>query len=562
MNTTTTGPAGESGRTEESSAGALTPFRHRAFLLLWTATVASNVGTWMNEVGAGWLMTTLSPTPTAVSMVQAANTLPVFLFALVAGAVADLVDRRRLLIVVNLLMGACAGLFALAVASGLVTTEILIAVTFLLGSGAAFIAPAWQAIVPGLVSKSELKPAIALNSMGINISRAIGPALAGALIVSFGIAAPFALNALSFVAIILALLIWRPATSELVDTLPKERFGPAIRAGLRYAMHSEPVRATLVRAAAFFLFASAYWSLLPLIARTVLDGGATLYGVLMGAVGLGAVVGALVLPKVRALLGPDRTVAAGTVGTAATLGAFAVIDIPAVAIGASFLAGLSWIAVLTTLNASTQTALPGWVRARGLSIFITLFFGCMGFGSLVWGLIAESTGIPVALGLAAVGALLAIPLSRKHHVGGGDELDLSASMHWPEPQTFDADAFDLGPVMTMVEYQVPPKNRAAFLDAIRPIEHARRRNGAFDWYIMEDPEYPDRVLECFIEASWQDHLRHHHRVTGSDRALQERLAMLLQVGTAPRVTHLVPARTKPAASSSLESGSPDDGITS
>lgn len=531
---------------DTATGGALAPFRHRAFTLLWVATVVSNVGTWMSEVGSGWLMTTLDPTPTAVSMVQAAHTLPVFLFALIAGAVADMVDRRWLLIIVNLAMGVVAGLFAIAVAFGAVTSEMLIVVTFLLGAGAAFIAPAWQAIVPGLVDKTQLKSAIALNSMGINISRAIGPALAGVLIVSLGLASPFALNALSFIVIIAALLIWRPVPAEASDGLPRETLVGAIRAGVRYATHSGPLRATLLRAAAFFLFASAYWALLPLIARTVLGGDATLYGLLMAAVGFGAVVGALALPKIRTRLGADRTVAAGTVGTAATLLAFAMVDSQVVAVAASFVAGLSWIAVLTTLNASAQTALPGWVRARGLSIFITLFFGCMAFGSLIWGQVADAAGIQIALMGAALGAVIVVPLVRGAHLGTGDVLDLSASMHWPEPAELKDDAQDRGPVMILISYRVPLANRTAFLDLMRELSQARRRDGAYDWGMMEDTDDAERLVEYFFEANWRDHLRHHHRVTESDMQLQRRIGQLLTAGSQPEVRHLLTAAPEPA----------------
>ena len=414
------------------ASGPWAPFAHRAFAVLWTATVISNVGTWMNDVGAGWLMTELSPSPLVVAAVQAATTLPVFLFALPAGAVADIVDRRRLLLVVNVMLGAAAAGLAALVAWGAMTPALLLLFTFLLGSGAAFLAPAWQAIVPRLVPREELPSAIALNSMGINVSRAIGPALAGALIVAAGLWAPFTVNALSFAAIIAALLWWTPPEAP-PRRLPPEHVAGAIWAGLRHAAANGPLRATLLRAGAFFLFASAYWATLPLIARTVLGGGPTLYGILLGAVGAGAVGGALVLPAIRTSLGTDRTVAAGTLGTALVLALFAVVPSPVVAGAASALAGASWIAVLSSLHVSAQTALPDWVRARGLSVFLTVFFGAMSAGSLLWGQVASTMGIPAALLIAAAGAVVTIPLTWRAKLGQGAGLDLAPSLHWPAP---------------------------------------------------------------------------------------------------------------------------------
>ena len=517
---------------------AWAPFGQAAFVVLWTATVVSNIGTWMHDVGAGWLMTELSPSPLVVAAVQAATTLPVFLFALVAGAVADIVDRRKLLILVNTLMAGVAASLALLVALDLVTPVVLLVFTFLLGTGAAFMAPAWQAIVPRLVPRPQLSSAVALNSMGINVSRAVGPALAGFLIVALGLAAPFAVNAVSFLGIIAALLWWRPPPGP-ARRLPPERVGSAIRAGLRYAVNSGPLRATLIRAAGFFAFASAYWAMLPLIAREVLGGGPTLYGVLLAAVGAGAVLGALVLPKIRAILGPDRAVVAGTLGTAAVLVLFAVVPSMAVATIASALAGLSWITVLSSLHVSAQTALPDWVRARGLSIFLTVFFGAMAGGSLVWGQLASLAGIPTALLIAAAGACLAVPLTWRAKLSQGEAMDLAPSMHWPAPVAVTEEAAAHGPVMIQVRYDVAAADRDTFLDQMRDLARARRRGGGYDWTLMQDAADPERFVETWFEASWLDHLRHHERVTGTDRDLQERIRALHRGENAPRVAHFL-----------------------
>ncbi|MEM8951982.1 MAG: MFS transporter, partial [Pseudomonadota bacterium] len=413
---------------------------------------------------------------------------------------------------------------------------LLLVFTFIFGTGAAFIAPAWQAIVPKLVPREELSSAIALNSMGINISRAIGPALAGFLIVGAGLASPFLVNALSVVGIVAALWWW--SSERTTSTLPPEHIGGAIRAGLRYAVYSGPLKATLVRAAAFFLFASAFWAMLPLIAREVLSGGATLYGILLTSVGAGAVVGAFLLPTIKKRLGADSLVAAGTVGTATVLLIMATVGNQVIAVAATALAGLSWIAVLSSLNVSAQTSLPDWVRARGLSIFLTVFFGSMSLGSLLWGQVASIWTIPVALIIAAVGALALIPLTWRTRLGQGEALDLTPSMHWPEP-VLATDAAPDGPVMIQVTYQVAAPNHQAFQSLMPALANSRRQGVGYRWGLMNDAADPERFVETWWEASWLDHQRHHVRVTKDSRKLQERIKALQSASTEPIVRHFV-----------------------
>ncbi len=525
-------------------ASAWSPFRHRAFAILWGATVVSNVGTWMHDVGAGWLMTSLAPSPFMVALVQAATTLPIFLFALPAGALADMVDRRRILLAVSAIMAVAAAVLGLLVARDLVTPWVLLAFTFVFGAGAAFTAPAWQAVVPQLVPRAELQPAVALNSVGINISRAIGPALGGAAIAAVGIAFPFLLNAVSFLCVIGALLWWQPPPRP-AGGLPGERFMAAMRAGLRYARRSAALKHTLWRAVAFFLFASAYWALLPLIARDLLSGGPALYGVLLGCVGAGAVLGALLLPRLKAWLGPDNLVAAATAGTALTLVLFATVPLREAAAAGSLLAGASWIAVLSNLNVSAQVALPEWVRARGLSLFMMVFFGSMTLGSLVWGQVAEALGIPAALLIAAGGAVVAIALTRRWKLQQGAAMDLSPSMHWPDPVVADGVDPDRGPVMVTIEYRIDPGDAVAFTEAAARLSHARRRDGAYAWGLFADMETPGRYLEYFLVDSWLEHLRQHERVTGEDQRLQEAVNGLHRGDAPPVVRHLLSAEDGP-----------------
>ncbi len=514
------------------------PFHHRTFAVIWTATVVANVGTWMYSAAAAWLMTSLTTHPLMVSLVQVATSLPMFLFALPAGALADIVDKRRFLIVVEVATAVASAVFAALVMFDLVTPLTLLVFMFVVGAASAMTAPPWQSIVPLLVPRNNLPAAVAANSVGINISRAIGPALSGVITAAYGIAAPFWLNAVSNLGTIGALIWWRPP-QHATSRLPAERFASAIRTGIRYTRHNPPLRATLIRAAGFFLFASAYWALLPLVARTQFAGGAEIYGLLLGAIGMGAVGGAFALPLLKAKLGPDRLVAAGTVGTAVTLVLFGVAHNVATALLASVIAGISWIATLSSLNVSAQFALPEWVRGRGLAIYVTMVFGSMALGSVVWGELASMAGLPIAHYLAAAGTLLAIPLTWRWKLQTGTGLDLTPSMHWPTPVVAEDLEERAGPVMVMVEYRIAVKDRHSLLVALERVAAERRRDGAYAWGVFEDAAEPGRFVETFLVESWLEHLRQHERVTQADRLSQERVhRFLLQP---EKITHLISA---------------------
>ena len=517
---------------------AFSAFRHRAFTVLWTATVVSNLGGWMYSAASAWLMTTLDPNPVAVSLVQVATSLPTFLFALLAGALADIVDKRRLLIVVESFITVSSTALAALVWLDLVTPGRLLFLTFLVETGAALTAPAWQSIVPQLVPRQDLPEAVAANSVGVNVSRAVGPALGGVITVAWGIAAPFWANAGSNLGSIGGLLWWRaPQTGQ--RRLPTERVVSALQTGIRYARHSRHLRATLWRAVAFFLFASAYWALLPLVARHQIAGGPKLYGILLGVIGASAIAGAFALPRLKKELGPDRLVAAGTIGTAGALLLFGLARNPATAIAASVLAGISWIAVLSSLNVSAQFALPEWVRGRGLAMYMTVFFGATTLGSAIWGEVASMAGLPAAHFVAAAGALLAIPLTWRWKLQTAQGMDLTPSMSWPAPIVTGHVGNDQGPVMVTVEYRISPKDREAFLTALERLSHERRRDGAYAWGIFEDIADRSRFLETFFVESWLEHLRQHERVTNADRMLQDHIHRLVQ-GT-PKITHLIAA---------------------
>ena len=526
-----------------TAATAWAPFRNRIFAVIWTATVVSNIGGWMYNVASGWLMTSLNPDPFIVSMVQVANSLPMFLFAIPAGALADIVDRRRLLIFGESAIMITSTAFAALVWLHLITPVSLLLFSFIVTVGSAITAPGWQAVVPDLVPKPDLPAAVAANSVGINVSRAVGPAIGGLLVGAIGIAAPFWLNAFSNLGVIVALVWWRLPKNKSGTPLPPERFGNAMRTGLRHARYNPNLSATLIRATAFFVFGSAYWALLPLVTRSQISGGPALYGLLLGTIGASAVGGAFLLRWLREKLGADRLVSIATLASAVATGLFALAHNATTAVVASLIAGASWICAVASLNVSAQIALPEWVRGRGLAVYVTVMFGALTIGSAIWGELAAMVGLTTALLIAAVGAIIAIPLTRAWKVQTGAVEDLSPSMHWPAPITTSAIEPDRGPVLVTVEYHIDPKNREPFLHALGRSARVRRRDGAYDWGIFEDPAEEGRFIETFLTDFWLDHLRQHQRVTEADRII-EQVVRRFQVGDGPKTTHLIGAQPR------------------
>jgi predicted MFS family arabinose efflux permease len=526
----TTAPAGG---VASSPWGA---FSQSAFTVIWTSSIVANIGVAMFDTGSGWLMTNLNATPMAVSMVQVVTTLPMFLFTLPAGALADIIDPRRLLIFVEIIVTILAAIFATVVSLQLATPTALLLTAFLLGVGGALTAPAWSAITPLLVPRDDLDNATAANSVGYNLSRAVGPALGGVVIAGFGIASPFWAFAAGNLVIIVGLLWWRPKR-KCSQSLPAERLTSAVRTGLRYAANSRHLRATLMRALAFFPFASAYWALLPLLARQQMNNGPEVYGALLGAIGLGAIIGSLTLGWLKAAFGPDGLGAVGTLGTALALVLFGLAREPALAFCAAVVAGGSWTIVLATLYVSAQVALPDWVRGRGLAVFLTVYFGAMTAGSAIWGRIAGMEGVSMALLIAAAGAVVAVPLTWRWKLQTAAGLDLTPSMHWRAPVFKQVVENDRGPVLVTVEYRIDPKDRVAFLAAIEEMGYERKRDGAFAWGVFEDPADTGRFVETFLIESWLE-LRHlRERVTNADRMLEEEIRQLL--ASPPNVGFLV-----------------------
>ncbi|MDE2117142.1 MAG: MFS transporter [Betaproteobacteria bacterium] len=514
------------------------PLRNRVFRMLWIASIVSNIGSWMHEVGAGWLMTSLAPSPLMVALVQAATTAPVFLLALPAGALADIVDRRRYLITSQVWMMITAATLGALTLSGMTTAPILLIFTFALGIGTAMMMPAWGAITPELVQRSELQAAIGLNTIGMNVSRSVGPALAGLIVAAAGAGTVFILNAISFLAVIAALKSWQ--RTPTVSELPAERVFGAIRTGLRYALYSPELRAVLTKGAAFFVFASASWALLPLIVRQELNSGPGIYGLFLACLGVGAIAGALLLPRVRARVSRDGIVAGATGLYSIAMLALAHSGNVYAAGTAMLVTGVAWISVVSSLMTAAQTALPGWVRARGLALFWVVFMGGMAAGSTLWGQIASWVGIPYALTVAAVGALLGIAATWTYRIGQHDMADLSPSIYRPAPMLADDLEIDRGPVMVTVEYRIDPARADEFAKIMHQrMRRIRRRDGAFMWELFNDIEDPDRMVECFMVESWLEHLRQHERATIADREVIEKTRAFHLGSELPKVAHLV-----------------------
>jgi MFS family permease/quinol monooxygenase YgiN len=518
-------------------ASAWSPLRESVFRALWIATVVSNIGTWMQDVGESWLMTSLTPSPVLVALVETAGSLPVVLVALPAGALADVVDRRRLLLVMQSWMVVAAGAMGVLALMGHMTPARLLSLTFLLGIGTAMSNPAWQAITPELVRPAELPAAIALSGVGINIARAFGPALGGLIVAASGPWAVFFLNAASFIAIMVVIYRWQPAPRR--SKLPPEDLIAAMRTGTRYLRHSPEMQTVLVRSGIFVVCASALWALLAQQARRHLGLGSFGYGLLLGCIGLGAIVGAWLLPKVRERLSMNQLVAAGTVGFALATISLAYVHSFAVLAVALAGGGVAWIAVLSSLNVSAQTVTPSWVRARVMAVYLLVFMGGLAAGSAVWGFAAARVGVSTALLIAAVGLLIGLLATWRYRLVGDEDLSLTPSMHWPEPIVMIDAQPQEGPAITVMEYRIDPKTADDFLLAMKEMKRIRQRDGAIRWNLSRDTADPERYVETFVTESWAEHLRQHERVTAEDREAEQRAQAFHLGPEPPKITHLI-----------------------
>lgn len=515
------------------------------FRWLWIAGLASNAGTWMHEVGAGWLMKQLSTgNPLMVALVQAAGTLPMFLLSVPAGALADVGDRRRIILACQLVSLVVAALLAVVTEFGAVTPSLLVLATLALGASAAIANPAWQTAMTDLVPREQLPAAASLNSVSINLSRAIGPTIGGFLVGAAGPQAAFALNAVSFVGVSIVLWRWKPKRKS--QSSLAERFFGALRAGYRYVRHSEPMHAVLVRTASFVLFASALWALMPLVASTHLSLSASGYGALLGCLGAGAVTMGLLLPRVRAAIGPNRLVVVASVMMASVMALLALMPVAAVGYAVFLVYGGAWITLVTSCNIAAQAGVPAWVRGRALAWYLSVFFLSMTIGSLLWGEVARQSSITTALLAAASGLVLGLATIARYafKTPAGEALQFSDS--WADPVVNGEIDPDDGPVVVTIEYRVRTTDADAFRRAMEPVSVTRYRDGAISWMLTRDTEDTETWLEVFVVESWAEHLRQHDRVTKADEELQSLARGFHQPlhgeGPRPKVRHFVAAR--------------------
>ena len=503
---------------------ALLPLRNVTFRHLWLASVIAWLGTWLQNTGAGWLMTILAPNPLIVAMVQAATIMPVFLLALPGGALADIVDRRVFLIGTQIwTMAAAAALAALTLAHGMTAPWLLI-LTFAIGIGSALTAPAWSAIVPELVPREDLVQAIALNGIGFNLTRAIGPAIAGFLILLGGTSLAFTLYACSIVAVIFALVVWR--RERHFTGLPREHLLSAMRAGVRFVRHTPAIRAAMVRTFAYSIPSAAPWALLPLFVHSRLGLGAGMYGVILGCMGIGGVTSGMLLPQVRARLSRGTTVVACTLSSCAGMTLLALSHHWAVAALGMLLFGLGWTSAYATIQAAAQLVCPSWVRARSLAIYQLAQNGALTLGSFAWGWLAGQVGMEATLLTAAgLGVAMAVAV-RGFSVDQGRATAFVSDTQRVAPAAPEAPAPELVPllrrargrIMETVHYQVAAARRAEFLATMAEVQQVRGRAGASFWQLYDDIAHPEGWMEMWSMESWTDHLREAARLSEDDRA--------------------------------------------
>lgn len=508
---------------EEPPPSALSPFRYRIFRRVWIATLISSFGGMIQGVGASWTMVALAQSAQMVTMVQAAITLPIVLLSLVAGAVADSFDRRKLMILAQLIMFVVSTALAITTYVGLLTPWLLLLFTFLIGCGAALNAPAWQASVAAMVPREEVPSAVALNSMGFNLARSVGPAVGGLVVAALGAAFAFIANALSYVALIFVLAGWRVDPEKRV--LPRERLGSAIASGVRYVAMSPGINSTLVRGFVFGAGASAASALMPLIARDILGGGPIIYGVLLGAFGVGAVGGAIYSHRLRIAYSNELIVRFALAGSAVGITIAAISTALPLTVIAMLFCGLGWVLIVSILNATVQMSSPRWVVARALSLYQMATFGGIAAGAWLWGYVTEVSGLRIALLSAAAVLLACIALGRWFRLPETEDMDLDL-MRFREPDTIVPVQGRSGPVVVSIEYRIADEDVVEFLCVMAERRQVRRRNGARRWTLLRDLSDPMVWIERYRSPTWTEYVRHNQRFTRDEASIGHRIKAL------------------------------------
>lgn len=519
----------------------IAPLSVPIFRAVWIASLVSNFGSLIQSVGASWLMTSLASSPQMIALVQASTTLPLMLLSLPAGAIADNLDRRRVMLSAQILMLAVSAALSAFAWMGWLTPWTLLAFTFLIGCGSALNGPAWQASVGDLVPRPALPGAVVLNSMGFNIARSVGPAVGGAIVAAAGAAAAFLVNAVSYIGLIAVLARWRPDYPE--RALPPEPMGPAMAAGVRYVAMSPGLRVVMLRALVFGVAASAIPALMPLVARDLIAGGPLTYGVLLGAFGLGAIGGALSSTRMRGRFPPEQVVRVAIIALAlGALIAAASRWLP-VTVGGLLLAGGGWVLALSTFNVSVQLSTPRWVLARALALYQVAAFGGMAIGAWLFGLVSEIDGVATGLMVAVAAQLAGVLLGFFLPLPAISDQDLDLR-DWTAPQTAVPIEPNSGPIVVTIEYRIADRDAPAFLAVMDERKRIRTRDGARHWTLLRDLMDAGLWVERYHVATWLDYVRHNQRRTHADNANTQAVMTLHQGDGPPRVHRRIERQTR------------------
>ncbi|MBO0140854.1 MFS transporter [Agrobacterium sp. Ap1] len=521
----------------------LAPFKNQTFRTIWIASLASNFGGLIQAVGAAWMMTSISNSQDMVALVQSSTTLPIMLFSLIAGALADNFNRRSIMLTAQLFMLAVSIALTIFAYLDLLTPWLLLCFTFLLGCGVALNNPAWQASVGDIVSREMLPQAVTLNSVGFNITRSVGPAIGGAVVAAAGAAAAFALNAASYVALMYALLRWKPERRD--DALPRETLLRALSAGLGYVSMSPNILNVLLRGMLFGFSASAILALLPIVARDLVSGGPLTYGIMLGCFGVGAIGGAMSNARLREKLTSERIVQFAFLGFAASSSVIALSTNTALTALVLIVPGACWVLALSLFNTTVQLSAPRWVVGRALSFYQTTTFGGMAVGSWIWGVGAENLGVSVSLSLASLAMLVGGLAGLRNPLPQFTDIDLSPLNKFNEPML----RLDLqprsGPIVLQIDYEIAEHDIPEFLTLMARRRRVRIRDGARQWALMRDLEHPEIWTETYHTATWADYVRHNRRRLQIDEEIWDAIRKLHKGVDGPRVHRMIERQTIP-----------------